>query len=59
LVLAIALAGVLVLGVIELALVLWALAGIFAAALYRYAANNDSTRGFNSEALRLAFAPKS
>ena len=57
-VLAIVLAAVLVLAVIALARVQSALAGIYAAALYRYAANNDSTRGFNSETLRLAFAPK-
>jgi hypothetical protein len=35
-----------------------ALAGIYAAALYRYATNGASTPGFDEGAMRLAFAPK-
>ena len=40
------------------ALVQSALGGIYAAALYRYATNGETTQGFDNEALRLAFAPK-
>lgn len=35
-----------------------ALTGIYAAALYRYATGGKETQGFETEALRLAFAPK-
>jgi len=35
-----------------------ALTGIYAAALYRYATTGQSTAGFDSAALKLAFAPK-
>jgi hypothetical protein len=35
-----------------------ALTGIYAAALYRYATTGESTAGFDSAALKLAFAPK-
>jgi hypothetical protein len=35
-----------------------ALAGIYAAALYRYATTGKGTQGFDSNALKLAFAPK-
>jgi len=35
-----------------------ALTGIYAAALYRYATTGKSTAGFDSAALKLAFAPK-
>jgi uncharacterized protein DUF6159 len=35
-----------------------ALSGIYEAALYRYATNGEGTPGFDSEALKLAFAPK-
>ena len=35
-----------------------ALTGIYAAALYRYATTGESTQGFDSGALKLAFAPK-
>jgi hypothetical protein len=34
-----------------------ALAGIYAAALYRYATNTQETRGFDSHALEQAFRP--
>lgn len=40
------------------ALVQAALTGIYAAALYRYATKGEDTRGFSSETLKLAFAPK-
>jgi hypothetical protein len=40
------------------ALVQAALAGIYAAALYRYATTGKGTQGFDSNALKLAFAPK-
>jgi hypothetical protein len=35
-----------------------ALTGIYSAALYRYATKGEATPGFDSEALKLAFAPK-
>jgi hypothetical protein len=35
-----------------------ALTGIYAAALYRYATHGEGTAGFDSAALKLAFAPK-
>jgi hypothetical protein len=35
-----------------------ALAGIYAAALYRYATTGEGTQGFDGNALKLAFAPK-
>jgi Family of unknown function (DUF6159) len=35
-----------------------ALSGVYAAALYRYAATGEGAPGFDSQALRLAFAPK-
>ncbi len=35
-----------------------ALTGIYAAALYRYATTGKSTQGFDSSAMKLAFAPK-
>jgi hypothetical protein len=40
------------------ALVQSALAGIYAAALYRYATTGKSTRGFDAHAMQVAFAPK-
>jgi hypothetical protein len=39
-------------------LVQGALAGIYAAALYRYATTGEGTEGFDANALKLAFAPK-
>ena len=35
-----------------------ALAGIYSAALYRYATQGEGTPGFDSQAMKLAFAPK-
>lgn len=35
-----------------------ALAGIYAAALYRYATKGEGSQGFNANAMRMAFAPK-
>ena len=40
------------------ALIHAALAGIYAAALYRYATGSESTTGFEAKSLQLAFAPK-
>lgn len=40
------------------ALVQAALAGIYAAALYRYATTGEGSQGFDSNAMKLAFAPK-
>jgi hypothetical protein len=40
------------------ALVQAALAGIYAAALYRYATTGKGTQGFDANAMKLAFAPK-
>ena len=40
------------------ALIHAALAGIYAAALYRYATKGEQTQGFAPETLKLAFAPK-
>jgi hypothetical protein len=40
------------------ALVQAALSGIYSAALYRFAADEGETRGFDSDTLRLAFKPK-
>ena len=52
-------AGVLaMLAVAITGLVQSALAGIYAAALYRYATDGKNTQGFETEALKLAFAPK-
>lgn len=47
-----------ILGIVITGLVQSALTGIYAAALYRYATTGESTRGFDSNALKLAFAPK-
>jgi Family of unknown function (DUF6159) len=49
---------VLVLAIGITGLVQSALAGIYAAALYRYATGGEETQGFDSGALKLAFAPK-
>jgi len=49
---------VLALVVMALMLVHSALAGIYSAALYRYASSSEGTAGFNDDALRLAFRPK-
>ena len=35
-----------------------ALSGIYAAALYRYATTGEGTEGFDSGALKVAFAPR-
>jgi hypothetical protein len=48
----------LVLAFITMMLVHGALAGIYSAALYRYAANDARTSGFDDDVLRLAFQPK-
>jgi Family of unknown function (DUF6159) len=40
------------------ALVQSALAGIYAAALYRYATTGEGTQGFDANTMKLAFAPK-
>jgi hypothetical protein len=40
------------------ALVQSALAGIYAAALYRFATTGEGTQGFDAKTMRLAFAPK-
>jgi hypothetical protein len=40
------------------ALVQTALAGIYAAALYRYASSGEGTLGFDADTMRVAFAPK-
>ena len=40
------------------ALIQAALAGIYAAALYRYATTGEGTLGFDAKAMKLAFAPK-
>ena len=56
---AIALAFVVLLLAIGLtALVQTALAGIYAAALYRYATTGEGTQAFEASAMQLAFAPK-
>jgi hypothetical protein len=47
-----------VLAVLITALVQSALAGIYAAALYRYATTGEGSQGFDSNAMKLAFAPK-
>ena len=47
-----------VLGIAITALVQAALSGIYSAALYRYATGGKETVGFDSNALKLAFAPK-
>ncbi len=51
----------LVLGILAVGIALLvqgALAGIYAAALYRYASTGEGTQGFDANALKLAFAPK-
>jgi hypothetical protein len=50
--------AILVIAVLTMMLVHSALSAIYAAALYRYAEGDDSTRGFDPETLRLAFSPK-
>ena len=50
--------ALLVVAFITMMLVHSALAGIYSAALYRYATNDAGTRGFDDDALRLAFRPK-
>ena len=47
-----------VLAVLITALVQSALAGIYAAALYRYATTGKGTQGFDANTMKLAFAPK-
>jgi hypothetical protein len=47
-----------VLAVAITALVQTALAGIYAAALYRYATTGKPTEGFDPKMLKLAFGPK-
>jgi hypothetical protein len=49
---------VMVLAIGITALVQAALSGIYEAALYRYAVNGSQTTGFDSGALKLAFAPR-
>ena len=48
----------LIIVVLGAALVHSALAGIYSAALYRYASGDEGTSAFDSETLRLAFQPK-
>lgn len=50
--------GIAVLAVGATGLVQSALAGIYAAALYRYATTGEGTQGFDANAMQLAFAPK-
>lgn len=47
-----------ILAVVITALISSALSGIYAAALYRYATTGEGTQGFDSNAMKLAFAPK-
>jgi Family of unknown function (DUF6159) len=55
----IALAGIItVLAVGITGLIQSALAGIYSAALYRYATTGEGTQGFDSNAMQVAFAPK-
>jgi len=46
-----------VVAVIVTALIHSALSGIYAAALYRFASDNSTTQGFDSNALQMAFVP--
>jgi hypothetical protein len=50
--------GITLLAVGATGLVQSALAGIYAAALYRYATTGEGTQGFDANAMQLAFAPK-
>jgi hypothetical protein len=50
--------GLTVLAVLGVMLVQTTLAGIYAAALYRYAASGGATTGFDNSALQAAFIPK-
>jgi hypothetical protein len=56
--LAVLMVVVLVVSLLLLALVGSTLSGIYAAALYRYAANGSATTGFDNSALQAAFQPK-
>ena len=56
--LAIAILVVLIFAVLFVWLVHSALTGIYSAALYRYAANGESSTGFDNQALQAAFMPK-
>lgn len=56
--LAIAMLALMVVGVLMTFLVHSTLSGIYAAALYRYAAHGDATDGFDQGALQAAFLPK-
>jgi hypothetical protein len=50
--------GLTVFVVLMLVRVQSALSGIYAAALYRYAANGDASLGFDNRVLQAAFQPK-